>query len=356
MFPGTFSFRVFRPILNNGFISTSRHLSHSSRERTTAQEAVSIMMENFKDRQFIRRQTLDANQVQKLALTLNRPNLSGVDIQAKAPPEGIPLPPGYHLVYFTPGGLESELGPDGTDTSFNAPFPFTRRMWAGGKMEWAVSSSFSSSAGPELRVGDEVEEITTLISATPKKSRSAGEMVLVEVKKEYYGLRGLALTDLRSWIFRPEINPPSGSSEIELLSDFDVRQPALVRDQVSRDGNPVRWHRWSPTSLFRFSALTFNGHKIHYNEDWTRNMEGHPGLVVHGPLNLINILNFWQDFHGKDKFPTTINYRALSPLYAGQAYQIQGTKIEGGVHTGKNKWEVVVQRDDVLCMKSEVVG
>ncbi|RGP68539.1 mesaconyl-c4 hydratase [Fusarium sporotrichioides] len=194
------------------------------------------MMENFKDRQFSRRQILDANQVQKLALTLNRPNLSGVDIQAKAPPEGTPLSPGYHLVYFTPGGLESELGPDGTDTSFNAPFPFTRRMWAGGKMEWSASSSFSSSAGPELRVGDEVEEITTLISAAPKKSRSAGEMVLVEVKKEYYGPRGLALTDLRSWIFRPEINPPSRSSEIELLSDVDVRQPALVRDQVSRDG------------------------------------------------------------------------------------------------------------------------
>ncbi|KAM0385024.1 hypothetical protein ACHAQC_011791 [Fusarium culmorum] len=313
-------------------------------------------MENFKDSQFIRRQILDANQVQKLALTLNRPNLSGVDIQTKGPPEGTPLPPGYHLVYFTPGGLESELGADGTDTSFNAPFPFTRRMWAGGKIEWATSSSFSSSAGLELRVGDEVEEVTALISATPRKSRSAGEMVLVEVKKEYHGPRGLALTDLRSWIFRPEIEPLSGSSDIKLLADADLRQPALVKHQVAEDGKPVRWHRWSPTSLFRFSALTFNGHKIHYNEDWTRNVEGHPGLVVHGPLNLINILNFWQDFHGKGKFPSTINYRALSPLYAGQTYQIQGTKLEAGGHTGKNKWEMVVQRHGILCMKGEVVG
>ncbi|KAK2682028.1 hypothetical protein RAB80_003821 [Fusarium oxysporum f. sp. vasinfectum] len=314
------------------------------------------MTENFKDKQFIRRQLLDANQVQKLALTLNRPNLSGVDIQAQVPPEGTPLPPGYHLVYFTPGGMESELGADGTDTSFNAPFPFTRRMWAGGKIEWAASSSFSSSVGPELRVGDEVEEVTALISATPRKSRSAGEMVLVEVKKEYHGPRELALTDLRSWIFRPEIKPLSGSSDIKLLADADLRQPALVRDQVAGDGSPVRWHRWSPTSLFHFSALTFNGHKIHYNEDWTRNMEGHPGLVVHGPLNLINILNFWQDFHGKGKFPSTINYRALSPLYAGQTYQIQGTKLEAGGHTGKNKWEMVVQRDGILCMKGAIVG
>lgn len=116
----------------------------------------------------------------------------------------------------------------------------------------------------------------------------------------------------------------------------------------------MRVHRWSPTSLFRFSALTFNAHKIHYNEDWTNNVEGHPGLVVHGPLNLINILNFWQDFHGKGKFPASINYRALSPLYAGQTYQIQGTKAEG-VQTG-NKWEIVAQRDDVLCMRGEIVG
>jgi hydroxyacyl-ACP dehydratase HTD2-like protein with hotdog domain len=199
------------------------------------------MMTQFKDKQFVRRQILDANQAQKLALTLNRPKLSGVDIQATPPPDGTPLPPGYHLVYFTPGGLESELGGDGTDTSFNASFPFTRRMWAGGQMEWPVSSSFSSSAGPELRVGDEVEEITTLISATPKKSRSAGEMVLVEVKKEFQGPRGLALTDRRSWIFRPEIEQLEGTPNTKTpntkpLVDADVRQPALVRDQVTEDG------------------------------------------------------------------------------------------------------------------------
>jgi hydroxyacyl-ACP dehydratase HTD2-like protein with hotdog domain len=113
-------------------------------------------------------------------------------------------------------------------------------------------------------------------------------------------------------------------------------------------------HRWSPTSLFRFSALTFNAHKIHYNEDWTNNVEGHPGLVVHGPLNLINILNFWQDFHGKGAFPTSINYRALSPLYAGQKYLIQGTRTPGV--EAEYKWEVVAQRDDVLCMRAEIVG
>ncbi|KAI1055772.1 hypothetical protein LB506_009076 [Fusarium annulatum] len=311
------------------------------------------MSRNFENRQFIRRQILDANQVQKLALTLHRPSLGGFDMQNQAPPNGTPLPPGYHLVYFTPGGLESELGADGTDTSFNAPFAFTRRMWGGGRIEWAASSSFSSTAGPELRVGDEVEEVTSFISATPKKSRSAGEMVLVEVKKEYHGPGGLALTDYRSWTFRPEIKPLSRGSDVGVLVDADPRQPTFVRDQT---GGDVRWHRWSPSSLFRFSALTFNSHKIHYNEDWTHNVEGHPGLVVHGPLNLINILNFWQDFYSKGKFPSTIHYRALAPLYAGQTYQIQGTKMKSGGYMGINKLEIIVQKDGILCMNGAVVG
>lgn len=194
------------------------------------------MYKNFQNKKIVNRQVLDANQAQKLSLTLNRPELSGVDILERPPPEGTPLPPGYHLAYFTPGGLESQLGADGTDTSFNAPVPFTRRMWAGGQMDWPSSSSCSPKSGPELRVGDEVEEVTTLISATPKKSRSAGEMVLVEVKKEFHGPRGLALEDRRSWIFRPEVDPGVGTSTSKALADAEVRKPSFAEDQVTENG------------------------------------------------------------------------------------------------------------------------
>ncbi|KAF4953257.1 hypothetical protein FGADI_6123 [Fusarium gaditjirri] len=135
MFPRTFASSQSRPILKNSLISVSKRLSHGSRDRSIGQEAASMMTRNFKDRRFIRRQILHANQVQKLALTLHRPVLSGVDIQVRVPPGGTSLPPGYHLVYFTKGGLKSELGADGTDTSFVSPFPFTRRIWAGGKTE-----------------------------------------------------------------------------------------------------------------------------------------------------------------------------------------------------------------------------
>lgn len=77
-------------------------------------------------------------------------------------------------------------------------------------------------------------------------------------------------------------------------------------------------------TLFRFSALTFNAHKIHYNRAWCREVEGHRDLVVHGPLNLLNIVNFWRDIRGGNgnAYPKKIKYRATHPLYAGERYRI----------------------------------
>jgi hydroxyacyl-ACP dehydratase HTD2-like protein with hotdog domain len=158
---------------------------------TSASKAAEQMMQAFANKEFAKRQLLDANQLQKLSLTLSRKELyPGMDISEDPPPAGTPLPPGYHLVYFSPGGMETELGPDGTDRTFNSPAPFTRRMWAGGKMTWAGGKS-------QLRVGEVAEERTRLVSAVPKKSRGGGEMVLVDVEKEFWGKDGLALVDQR---------------------------------------------------------------------------------------------------------------------------------------------------------------
>lgn len=161
----------------------------------------------FRDTTSVRKQLIDGNQLQKLSLTLNRPKLFDVDVTELPPPEGTPVPPGYHLVYFTPNGLESELGLDGTDRSFNAPAPFSRRMWAGGKIHWQRELGGQGL----LRVGDVAEESTRLKSAVAKKSKSGGEMVLVEVEKEVWGPRGLALKDQRSWIFRTEVDPDAAA-------------------------------------------------------------------------------------------------------------------------------------------------
>lgn len=192
-------------------------------------------MSEFGGKSVTRRQLLDGNQLQKLALTLGRPRIGAVDISEDAPPTGTPVPPGYHLVYFTPNGMEDELGADGTDRTFNAPSPFTRRMWAGGTMKWPGAGSENSEDSPLLRVGDVAEEKTRLVSATVKKSRSAGEMVLVEVEKEFWTSRGLALVDQRSWIFRPELDLEVEAEPPEPL-DVNVRGPTEIKDVAGDNG------------------------------------------------------------------------------------------------------------------------
>ncbi|KAF5013617.1 hypothetical protein FDECE_378 [Fusarium decemcellulare] len=305
----------------------------------------SYLLENFADKSVVRRQLIDANQLQKLALTFGRPNLNGADVSEQAPVAGTPVPEGYHLAYFTPNGTEADLGADGTDRTFNASAPFTRRMWAGGKMTWTDAP---------LRVDDEVEEKTRLLSAVPKKSRSAGEMVLVEVEKEFWGPKGLAVTDRRSWVFRPEIDLNAAKEPPKPL-ETTIRGPTLVKDlATTSEGFPIRELRWSPVGLFRFSALTFNGHMIHYNEDWTRNVEDHPGLVVHGPLNLINLLHYWKDVHGNGKGPRDITYRAMAPVYAGETYNIRTAAVRDA--EGRKAWDVLVEKNGVLCMKSEITA
>lgn len=174
-------------------------------QQSTAQDAAARLLDVFAGKTVSRRQLIDGNQLQKLSLTLGRTFIGAHNVAERAPPAGTPVPPGHHLVYFTPDGVESELGPDGSDRTYNAAAPFSRRMWAGGRMQWP-------SDGAAIRVGDEVEERTTLLSATAKKSRSAGEMVLVEVVKELEGPRGVAIVDRRSWVFRPEVDASSAAA------------------------------------------------------------------------------------------------------------------------------------------------
>lgn len=147
-----------------------------------------------------RTQILDANQLQLLSLTLNRPTLfpgsPSLSDTAPAPPRDTPLPPGYHLVYFTPAFAESELGADGTDASYNLDAPFTRRMWAGGEVIWLRGADGKPN---RLRVGQEVRETTRVLSAEPKVVNKTGEnMIVVGVEKEFANEHGVSIVDRRS--------------------------------------------------------------------------------------------------------------------------------------------------------------
>lgn len=110
---------------------------------------------------------------------------------------------------------------------------------------------------------------------------------------------------------------------------------------------------WSPVALFRFSALTFNAHMIHYSESWTRGVEGHPGLVVHGPLNLICMMDYFRDVHGKEA--REMSYRAFAPLYAGDEYVIRTASMEDNNEGGK-AWEIVVAKGEKICMKGTILA
>lgn len=175
------------------FTTTQTRATTSS--PATAEEAAAQLRQRINDAPITRNQVLDGNQLQKLCITLGRPRLNVHDpsISLEPPAAGAFVPPGYHLVYFTPLDFEGSLGPDGSDRAFNPPPPFIRRMWAGGQMRWFEQ---------KLRVGDCVREVTKLAGVTVKKSRSGDEMVLVEVDKEYYAPNGvLSLADRRLAFF-----------------------------------------------------------------------------------------------------------------------------------------------------------
>jgi hydroxyacyl-ACP dehydratase HTD2-like protein with hotdog domain len=110
----------------------------------------------------------------------------------------------------------------------------------------------------------------------------------------------------------------------------------------------------TPVTLFRFSALTFNPHKIHYSLPWARDVEGHRDIVVHGPLNLISILDLWRDTRGRDSadptaiIPQRISYRATSPLYAGEEYRVV---LQEKGDTAKVE---IFAPGEVVAMKAEI--
>ncbi|KAL5411879.1 hypothetical protein PMIN06_005634 [Paraphaeosphaeria minitans] len=290
------------------FSTTVRRSNNAS-----ASEACFEILARFGNKPIsVRQQLLDANQLHLLNITLGRSSTS-----AQAPANGTPIPAGYLLVFFTPSIMEAELGLDGTDRTVNPLSPFTRRMWAGGELRWTQDESSL------LRVGQEVQETTRMLAAEPKKLKSGGEMLVVGVEKTFENEKGIALVDRRNWVFQKEITIPK-------------EPPPLPESKFLPEGDITRDVKQTYTSLFRFSALTFNAHRIHYLPEWCRKVEGHRDAVVHGPLNLINMLDLWRDTakNGEEvALPASISYRAMSPLYVNEQYRILLKKDNNGWNT-----------------------
>jgi hydroxyacyl-ACP dehydratase HTD2-like protein with hotdog domain len=297
---------------------------------------------------FVRKQFIDANQLRLFSLTLHRPHLwpGSANLENEEPPEGTPVPPAYHWAYFTPAQLQHRLGLDGTDASFNPDSPFTRRMWAGGSVHWPGADP-SQAQRHYLKVGDTATEITKLLSCEPKAIKKTGEsMLVVGVEKEFRDSKdNLCIVDRRNWVFREALDPskpassPTKPAELS-QSDLDKRDEGKAFKEINRD----------EVQLFRMSALTFNAHRIHYDKPWATQVEGHRNAVVHGPLSLLAMIDLWRDEKSGEgiSFPKQVEYRATSPVYAGEAHR--------AVLSGKGS-EVEVQvlsNDGKACMKGKV--
>ena len=223
-----------------------------------------------------------------------------LDREEELPREGDPAPPGFHWTLFPPLARQSELGPDGHPKKggFLPPVPLPRRMWAGGQLRFHQP----------LRVGEAVERVSTIESVEEKHGKS-GALVFVTVRHILSGAGGPAIEELHDIVYRaaPAAGAVPGGKAIEPAAVGAWRRE-LVADDVL---------------LFRYSALTFNGHRIHYDRRYATEVEGYPGLIVHGPLIatlLLDLLRRQLPQATLERF----SFKALRPTYDTGPFSLRG--------------------------------
>ena len=228
--------------------------------------------------------------VHRLAATLDRDD--------PMPRNGDPLPIGWHFMLFPRVVRQSQLGTDGHPQrgDFLPPVPLPLRMFA----------SKRTTAVDELRVGDEVKRESVIKDVTVKEGRS-GTMVFVTVQTDFLSPRGVAIVEEQDLVYRgePDRNAP----------------PPAPR---AAPGNPV-WSRIivpDPVLLFRYSALTFNGHRIHYDHPYVTESEGYPERVVNGSLTTLLALELARA-HGATPLKS-MSSRAVRPMFVNRPFTVCG--------------------------------
>ena len=206
-------------------------------------------------------------------------------------------------MYFTPLDRQRDIGADGLATrgGFLPPVPLPRRMFAGGRFTF----------GRALKVGDEIERTSRVVDISGKQGRT-GNLVFVTVQHEIANTRGVAIVEDHDVVYRDNPRP-----------DDRAPEPRVARtdEAFSRRITP------DPVLLFRYSALTFNGHRIHYDRTYVTEVEGYPGLIVHGPLIatlLVDLLRRNMPTDVVSKF----SFRAIRPLFDIHHFEVCGRQEE----------------------------
>ena len=253
-------------------------------------------------REQVDRDVMDPARAQALHATLERPG---------APPSaGDPLPPLWHWIYFWSIAPMAELGHDGHLAlgRFLPDLGLPRRMWAGSRFTFHRP----------LTLGAAAERHSTIAEVVRKAGRS-GPLAFVTVRHRLTDGEGLCVEEEQDLVFRSDHEPGAERATPPLEprpapSDEPVWQRTLTAD---------------PVLLFRYSALTFNGHRIHYDRDFACGTEGYPGLIVHGPLLGLLMCQLGLE-ENPDRRPAGYRFRLSHPVFAGEAFGVAGGPTEEG--------------------------
>lgn len=226
--------------------------------------------------------------VQALAATLD------ADVVSE---EGAPLPPLWHWIFFNPMHKASELGHDGhaKKGGFLPPIDLPRRMWAGGRFEFIEP----------LRIGDKVSRVSTIKNVVLKEGKS-GKLAFVTVEHDIRGETGGHWREEHDIVYREAPVEPWKAPEHPVIDEEEC--------DFYRNIEP------DPVLLFRYSALTFNGHRIHYDREYCQQEEGYPGLIFHGPLTATFLMELVRSKKEIKKF----KFKALRPLFDHLSCSVHG--------------------------------
>ncbi len=261
-------------------------------------EAVDLAhLQQWVGRQAVREDEIGAFPFRALKATLESPHVGDGE-------PGDALPPLWHWLYFLPLDAQSSLGPDGHAQrgGFLPPVPLPRRMWAGGRFGFMAP----------LRIGERVCRTSTVWSVKAKSGRS-GPLVFVTVRHQFQAGETIRMWEEHDIVYRGVPAADEGPPVPARPGEGDFRR-VVVPDDVL---------------LFRYSALTFNGHRIHYDRRYATAVEGYPGLVVHGPL----IATLLLDLVGRElpgRQVSAYSFRALRPNFDDQPFSLHGTPSADG--------------------------
>lgn len=222
-------------------------------------------------------------------------------LEAPPPRLGDPLPPLWHWAFFIQPAPLTGLGADGHPArgGFLPPADDRNRMWAGGRVQWSSP----------LVVGTRAERRSTVAQVQEKTGRT-GALLFVTVRHEYWQGGTLAITEEQDIVYR-QPTPPK-------LAGAEAAPTAQWRETIKP----------TPVMLFRYSAVTFNSHRIHYDQPYVTEVEGYPGLVVHGPLIATRMVAAFESSRAGARL-ARLSYRGLRPLIAPAPFQVAGRMVAG---------------------------